>query len=402
MKKSYLAASILAGVLLLGGCGTQTEDQAAIKEQVSATVSAEETPEVSAETAEEPTVTEETTEKPASDVSDMQQITDHAGRSVEIPATITSVYSTSPVGTMLMYTFDDKLVAGLNVILSDDEKAYLSDYYINLPHLGGWYGKGNQGNIEEIIKAKPDVVLSSGIDQSSIDQAELLQQQLDIPVILVDSDLDQLATTYRFLGDILKRTDRGEELAVYTEQTIADAKEIAAKIPEDKKVRVYYAEEQDGLHTDPSGSAHSQLIDLTGGINVADCDITPGYGRTAVSIEQIMEWDPELIICSVDNGYADSSSYNTILTDTKWSTIQAVKDKNVFQTPMQPQNWFDRPPSVNTLIGVKWTQALLYPEEVSYDLREETKKFYELFYHVTLTDEDYDNITKGALRTTES
>jgi iron complex transport system substrate-binding protein len=381
-KGIYLSGLLLCITLALGACkGTGATAGSSAQETQTA--------------AESSTVK---TEEAVQNDSSVQEITDHAGRKLELPATISSVYSTSPVGTMLMYTFDDKMVAGVNVNISDAEKTYLTEYYTALPNLGGWYGKGNQGNIEEIIKAAPDVVLSSGTDQGSIDQAEQLQKQLGIPVVLVKSDLTDLPETYRFLGKLFGREERGEELASYTQKTLDHAKEITDKIPEDKKIRVYYAEEQDGLHTDPSGSSHSQLIDLCGGINVADCDITPGYGRTAVSIEQVMKWNPELIICSVDNGFADSSSYNTITNDGKWSVIPAVKNGLVFETPMQPQNWFDRPPSVNTIIGIKWVHSILYPEYVDYDMKEETKEFYKLFYHVELSDKDVENITKNALR----
>ena len=327
-----------------------------------------------------------------------QIITDQAGRTLALPAEIKTVYSVSPTGTMLMYTFDDKMVAGLNVVLSNEEKAYLTEYYQNLSLLGGWYGKGNQGNVEEIMKSAPDIILSSGTDQTSVDTAKQFQRQMGIPVILVKSDLIDLADTYRFLGKLFNKEARGEALAAYTEETVKYAKEIADRIPDAERIRVYYAEEQDGLHTDPSGSSHSRLIDLCGGINVADCDITPGYGRTAVSIEQVMSWDPQLIICGTDKGSADSGSYNTILNDGKWSEIKAVRDKLVFQTPFQPQNWFDRPPSVNTIIGIKWIQSLLYPQYVDYNIREEAKKFYKLFYHIELSDKDVDIITKYALR----
>lgn len=391
MKRSYLPGLLLCVAFALSACkGTTTTTSSPAQETKQVTES-------SSAKAGETAKAEKESSQPALNGSTVQEVTDHAGRKLKLPATIKRVYSTSPIGTMLMYTFDDKMVAGVNVKISDAEKAYLTESYAALPNLGGWFGKGNQGNIEEIIKAAPDVVLSSGTDQASIDQAEQLQKQLGIPVVLVKSDLKDLPETYRFLGKLFGKEDRGEELASYTQKTLDHAKEITAKIPEDKKVRVYYAEEQDGLHTDPSGSTHSQLIDLCGGINVADCEVTPGYGRTAVSMEQVMKWNPELIICSVDNGFADSSSYHTIKNDAKWSTIAAVKNGRVFETPMQPQNWFDRPPSVNTIIGIKWVHSILYPEYVDYDIKKETKEFYKLFYHVELSDKDVENITKNAL-----
>lgn len=321
-----------------------------------------------------------------------------AGRDIQVPDVVKSVYSTSPVGTNFMYTFDDRMVAGLNVDLSDEEKRFTTEYYQNLPNLGGWYGKGNEGNIEEIIKADPDLVLASGVDRSSIDTADQLQEKLGIPVVLIDTDFDSMAESYRFVGRITGNVERGEKLAAYTEETIQRAREITASIPEDKRVTVYYAEEALGLNTDPSGSPHSRLIDLCGGINVADCEISPGYGRTEVSMEQVIAWDPQFIIACVDNGFADSGSYSAIMNNSQWAVIRAVKDGHVYETPTVPQNWFDRPPSVNTIIGIKWVQNLLYPEYTDYDIKEETKAFYSLFYHYDLSDGEVDSLLARSLR----
>ncbi|SHI86086.1 ABC transporter substrate-binding protein [Parasporobacterium paucivorans] len=322
---------------------------------------------------------------------------DMAGRAIVLPEAITSVYCSGPIGTNYIYTFDDTLLAVTNYELSDAEKMYTTQYYQNLPNLGGWYGKGNEGNVEEIIKTAPDIVICTGTDEASIAQADALQAKLGIQVVNIDSSFEAMADSYRFLGALLGNAERGEELAAYTEETINHAKEIAASIPEEKKVSVYYAEEQLGLNTDPSGSEHSRLIDLCGGINVADCEITKGYGRTEVSMEQIISWDPQYIISCVDNGNADSASYNTIMNDSQWSVIQAVKDGHVYQTPSVPQNWFDRPPSVNTIIGVKWCQSILYPEMVDYDIKEEAKTFYSLFYHYDLTDKETESLLENSL-----
>ena len=70
----------------------------------------------------------------------------------------------------------------------------------------------------------------------------------------------------------------------------------------------------------------------------------------------------------------------------------------MFQTPLQPQNWFDRPPSANTIIGVKWTLSILYPDLVDFDIKEEAKEFYQLFYHVEIDDDDIAVIMDKALR----
>jgi len=371
-KTRFLALilAVLLSLMTLGGCGnTASTGQSAGTSQTTETTAATKT------------------------------ITDMAGRQVEVPSTITKVYSSSPVGSNFMYTFDDKMMIGINYDLSSEEKQFTSDYYQSLPNLGGWYGKGNEGNVEEIIKAAPDIVLSSGTDESSISTAETLQEKLGVPVVLINTDnFDQMAASYRFLGELFGDTARGEELASYTEKTYADVAAVTASIPEDQKVTVYYAEEQAGLNTDPSGSTHSRLIDLCGGINVAECAITKGYGRTEVSMEQVLAWNPQYIIACVDNGYSDSGSYQTILSDSNWANIQAVKDGHVYQTPTSPQNWFDRPPSCNTIIGLKWVQNLLYPQYANYNIKDEAKEFYKLFYHYELTDEEVNTLLQYSLR----
>ena len=390
MRRRFYALG-LAAVLtasIVTGCGNKPADTTTAA--ATAVTAAETT--AAAETTTAPETAE--TEKASSE----KPVKDMAGRDIQVPDEVKSVYSTSPVGTNFMYTFDDTMVAGLNVDLSDEEKRFTTEYYQNLPNLGGWYGKGNEGNIEEIIKADPDLVLAAGVDQSSIDTADQLQEKQGIPVVLIDTDFDSMAESYRFVGRITGNVERGEELAAYTEETIQRAREITASIPEDKRVTVYYAEEALGLNTDPSGSPHSRLIDLCGGINVADCEISPGYGRTEVSMEQVIAWDPQFIIACVDNGFADSGSYSAIMNNSQWAVIRAVKDGHVYETPTVPQNWFDRPPSVNTIIGIKWVQNLLYPEYTDYDIKEETKAFYSLFYHYDLSDGEVDSLLARSLR----
>lgn len=329
---------------------------------------------------------------------ELLSIKDMAGRSIEVKQNIDSIYSTNPIGTTIIYTFDDTKLAGRNFDLSEKEKKYTTKHYQNIPNLGGWYGKGKTGNIEEIIKAKPDIIISVGTDATSVEKADALQKQLGIPVILIDDSFEMISKTYLFLGNLLHNESRGEELAKYCEETLNYAKEVAVSIPEENKIRVYYAEESAGLNTDPKGSTHTRLIEIGGGINVADVKMNSGYGRVQVSMEQVLTWNPDLIIACIDNGFDGSDSYNLILTDSSWAKIKAVQDKNVYQTPNIPFNWFDRPPSVNTIIGIKWVQYIMYPDKINYNIKEEAKKFYKLFYHIELTNEDIDYILEKAIR----
>ncbi|HMA65554.1 MAG TPA: ABC transporter substrate-binding protein, partial [Chitinispirillaceae bacterium] len=174
---------------------------------------------------------------------------------------------------------------------------------------------------------------------------------------------------------------------------------IVEKIPQDKRLRVYYAEGLDGLETDSKGSLHSELLDITGGINVAGIQKTSGFGRVSVSIEQLMVWNPELIIVGVDQGIAHGDQNFEIITSRDiWKNILAVKKNQVYKIPSVPFGWFDRPPSVNRIIGLLWLVNLLYPDASGIDIRYETKKFYSEFYHKILSENELDSILDNAVR----
>ena len=80
------------------------------------------------------------------------------------------------------------------------------------------------------------------------------------------------------MGKLLNCEDQAQKLIDFRSSVLSEINNTVKDIPEDQKVRVYYAEGPKGLMTDPSGSQHSQVIDICGGINVADCQLTPGSG----------------------------------------------------------------------------------------------------------------------------
>lgn len=321
--------------------------------------------------------------------------TDAAGREVTIPTEINKVYSTNPIGTILIYTINPDKLAGWNVELREGEKRFIPEKYQKLPNLGGWYGK-TTGSTEELLKAKPDVIISVGdIDHTSKDFADKLQGQANVPVVILNLDLETIDQTYDMLGDLMNEKEVTDKLAKYCKETVKDIKDKSNQIPDDKRVRVYYAEGPKGLNTDPAGSRHVQVLDMVKGINVADVDMPGKAGMAEVSLEQVLLWDPDVILSwstKEQGGYFDG-----IKSDPDWKDIKAVKNNKVYETPCAPFNWFDRPPSANRVLGLKWLGSLLYPEVYDYDMAKETKEFYELFYHYKLSDDEVAELLKNAI-----
>lgn len=320
-------------------------------------------------------------------------ITDMAGRKVVLPQKIQKVYPVSPVEAVLIYTIDPELLAGWGYHMAADQSDYILPAYRNLPVLG-WINRGSTGNVEEVIKMNPDIILMvDEISQTNKSYADELQQLTKIPVVLLDKEMTKMEQTYVIAGKVLNREERVNELAAYCRETIGMVKEKKPLVAERKPVTVYYAEGRRGLETEPRGSWHAEIIEFVGGVNVADPGLPSGgkIGRSPVSLEQVMAWNPEVVLV----GYfrdGESSSFPTIMGDTAWQNIRAVRDQRVYEIPTGPFNWFDRPPAVSRLVGIRWVANLLYPDVYPFDFRSEVKRFYALFYHYELSEQELDKL----------
>ena len=122
-----------------------------------------------------------------------------------------------------------------------------------------------------------------------------MQEQTGIPFLLVDGSLESTPETYRFLGEVFQRQERCEQLAQYAEEALNFAKSL--NIPEKERVSVYFGNGHESLETAPVGSPHAELFELIGADNVAVVEeIQDKVARIDISAEQIIGWDPEVII----------------------------------------------------------------------------------------------------------
>lgn len=139
------------------------------------------------------------------------------------------------------------------------------------------------------------------------------------------------------------------------------------------------------------------MLDIAGGENVIKSATNKSsYGNSKISLEQLIALNPEVIItrASINDGKINSA-YDNIIKNKDWQSIKAIKDKRVYQIPQVPFNWFDRPPSVNRVIGIKWIYGLLY-ENSAMNIGKEVKEFYKEFYHYELTDKEVEEILNKA------
>jgi iron complex transport system substrate-binding protein len=306
---------------------------------------------------------------------------DSSGRRVAVPDRIERVYAAGPPAAIMLYTLAPEKLIGWTRDLTIAEKSFMVPRYAELPVLGRLTGRGNTANVEVVLKARPDIIFDYGsLRRTYVSLADRVQEQIGVPYVLMDGAFLNSAHTYRQLGELLGSRQRAEQLASYAERIFAQAATVLRKVPAERRPRVYYARGPDGLETGLGGSINVELLELVGAVNVA----AEGAGRgglASVSIEQVLKWNPEVVLTLDRNFFA--SVYRSPL----WENVDAVKHHRVYLAPTLPFGWFDRPPSVNRLIGVQWLLAVLYPDYADTDLRQATREFYRLFYHLNLSDQ---------------
>lgn len=343
---------------------------------------------------EEPTQSAE--QDATQETAETREITDMAGRKVTVPTAenIESVFSTGPVAAIFLYMVVPDKLLGWNYELNDVEKSIILDKYQDLPN----FGMGDAVNYEAVIAANPTIAINSGkINDAMVSDCDALSESLGIPVVAVDNELNNSAEAFRFMGELLGVEDHAEELAQYAEQVFTDIN-VLSDIPEEKKVSVYFGNGEDSLETAPRGSQHAQILDAINAVNVADLELGDG-SRVQISAEQLLAWDPDVIVVNGEPkaDKSGSSAAEDILSNPDYASLKAVQDQKVYGTPNAPFSWVDRPAGPNRLIGMRWFSALIYPEYIKCDINEEIHKFFDLFYHVDLSDEQLENVLKGTL-----
>ncbi len=317
-------------------------------------------------------------------------ITDSAGRVVEIPDDVTTVFAAGPPAAILLYIMKPEAMTGWPRALRPEERAYIAAPYRDLPETGRLTGRGGEANLERVLQIEPDLILDFGsVRDTYVDLADRVQDQTGIPYILIDGRFENTPAALRLLGEALGVPERGDALAQDVEATFARIDAILDDVPEEERPRVYLARGPEGLETGMKGSINTEIIERAGGRNVAD-DGGATRGLVQASMEQVIVANPDTIVTW------DPNFYGKVFDDPLWQGIDAVEDGRVFLSPTAPFGWIDRPPSLNRMMGLIWMAGLLYPDRWEGDLRAETRDFYELYYHIDLNDEDLERLLAWA------
>ena len=321
-----------------------------------------------------------------------QAFTDSGGRKVMLPDRVQRIFASGGPAAVVVYVMRPDAMIGWPRAIRAEEAPYLLPEVRDLPELGMLSGRGDTANVEVVLQTRPDLIVDFGsVRPTYISLADAVQNRTGIPYVLIDGRFEATASSLRTLGKILGVPERGEALARYTEDLFGRLDKTLAGIPENERPRVYLARGPNGLETGLTGSINTEILERAGGRNVADAG-GQRRGIVQVSPEQILVWNPEIIVTWDRNFHARIQAG----ADPVWASVKAVEEGRVYLAPTAPFGWIDRPPSVNRLIGLAWLANIFHGDRFPFDFRQETRKFYKLFYHVELAEAELDTLLQWA------
>ena len=314
---------------------------------------------------------------------------DSAGRRVELPERVERIYAAGPPASILVFAIAPDKLIGWTTAWREAERPFIARRYADLPTLGRLTGRGNTANVEVVLQAKPDFIIDYGtVSPTLASLADRVQQQTGIPYLLLDGDFDRMTEAILQVGRIANEEIRAMELARYAQDTVSDINRRIAKISRESRPRVYYGRGPQGLNTGLAGSISAEFIEQLGAVNVAAA-LGRG-GLVQVSIEQVLRWNPDVVITIDSNFHALARSHPL------WRELPAIRAGRFHLAPNVPFGWIDFPPSINRLIGLRWLARILYPDVFPEDLRPIVRDFYTRCYHQAPTEAQLDALLRPA------
>lgn len=236
---------------------------------------------------------------------------------------------------------------------------------------------GDDFNYEELVELGPQVVFDS--------KDTMREKPADVNIPLVnctfatyeDMEKSIALTAQVFGGDA---PSIAEKYNAELEQVVADAKAVTDALSDDERPSVMHGGSVYTFNLDGTGTIIDTWIEAAGGRNAVQSD-TAGNAQAQFSLEQVIEWNPDVIIT------AKPDEVDQILNDPDWASITAVQNGAVYVNPKGIFGW-DRY-GVEELLQVQWASRVLHPDLFpEIDIESKVKDFYSTYLHYELTDDD--------------
>lgn len=237
-------------------------------------------------------------------------------------------------------------------------------------------------NVETLLDLDPDVVVQWG-DRGS----EVIEpiERAGFPVIgLQYGTQEDLETWITLFSEIAGKPERGRELVDWHHTEIAATRAAVAAETAPRPRSLILSRTADSYSTTSASGYDGFQFDLVGGDLVTKGFVSEGGKVTA---EQILAWDPEVILLS---GF-DESTPADIYADPRLAGVSAVQNQRVYKTPLGAYRW--QVPSVESPLMWQWMRAVFYPETAT-DLRANIRESFDHLFGYSISEDQIDQVLR--------
>ena len=217
------------------------------------------------------------------------------------------IVSLSPTATEILFAID----ADKQVVAVDDQSNYP-------PEAPKTALSGFKPNIEAIVGYDPDLVI---LQNDTEGLAEKLKATGD--EVLIQAPAKTLDDTYAQITELGRRTGHVEEAKRLISTMRADLEELRNSVPQTVKGKRYYHELDTTYFSATSKTFIGSVYSLLGLENIADAADKEGGGFPQLSVEYIVQADPDIIFLADTKCCAQNEQ--TVKARPGWDRIKAVQ-----------------------------------------------------------------------------
>lgn len=339
-----------------------------------------------------------TTEKSADVQTTVEEkiVIDQVGTEVTVPGKVERVVTGGILpyySTWYVATNSTKELIGMHPnSYSAAENSILADISPDVLQASTSFVKNGEMNIEELMKINPDVYFEISTDEKAIQQAREAGISTVALKAIDAAAAEPLATFNSWLDITAQIADTTERAERFLEEGNKVQQEITNKInnlTDEQKpnaLMLYQLSEQ-AITVGGKNFFGNQWLNATGANDVAENDVE---GRKDVNMEQIYNWNPDIIYITNFTPIQPEDLYNNSIPGQDWSQLKAVQNKQVYKIPLGIYRWF--PPSGDAPLMLKWLASKNQPTLFDYNMNEEIRTYYKDFYDYEVSDEQIEKI----------
>jgi iron complex transport system substrate-binding protein len=243
------------------------------------------------------------------------EVTDQLGRTVKLDGIPQRIVSLAPSNTEILFALGlgDKVV-GVTEYCDYPEAAK------DIDKIGGF----TTTNIEQVVALSPDLILATSLHEERI--IPTLEEK-ELTVMALDPEtIDEVLESIILVGEVTGKRNEASQLVAGMRSRIEAVTDQTDDLPEAQRLRVFYITWHDPLMTPGSGTRHNELIQMAGGVNIAQ-DLN---GYAAITLEAIIEANPQVIVAGVGMGTGDDLPFQYADTEERLRNVDARVNDRVY------------------------------------------------------------------------